>query len=524
VKPLRVALYARLSHEDSTAAIPSCEVQIAHGRDEAEAIGGHVVLERSDDGCSGAEMVKRPGLSAIRSAAEKRTIDVVLVRDLDRLARCEPARMLGLLQTLTDQDVRVRSYSDHAWVSIDDMNCLNTTVRAIVNRQERVKASTRTREKLDEMLRRGIAVRRPPFGFAMAPRVAGQPADYVRVVSEIDALLAMARRFVETDGNRYRTACWMNERGMRTRSGSHWEPAGVRRTLANPFYRGVIEFGRRRVSEQAGTLALVHAREDEVRRTKRADLAVFDSELCRRIDRLLPLRVTTGHGPAAPRNLSSAIVRCGVCGGAVVGNGTRGAYVCERLQKSGRAVCVGIGRRPRHEVDRKSIELVMPLLEGETRKRALTIYRERLEAAASGEDIDSARDRANSVLTDVERAIGNLTKAIRCGGDLEPLLSDLSEQTRRRDALRAEVARLDETRPLRLDVRREVAAAGRRLDRMAEELRGANVEAARGVLRALLGAGGLRATPVEVDGQRRWQLIGRVGSGYVSNVCAKGGT
>jgi DNA invertase Pin-like site-specific DNA recombinase len=103
---MSAAVYVRLSKEDRQGArsgIESCLVQQknAEGAIESQAwcFGADRVFVDDDE--SGAEILRRPQLQAMLLAAERRAFDVLVLRDLDRLAR-DAARQAALLVQLKD--------------------------------------------------------------------------------------------------------------------------------------------------------------------------------------------------------------------------------------------------------------------------------------------------------------------------------------------------------------------------------------------------------------------------------------
>ena len=79
-KPIRAALYARVSTQDQT-----LENQLPALRDYAAARGWEVVAEFTDE-ASGAD-ASRPGRAKLLEAAKSRAVDAVLVYRLDRFGR-----------------------------------------------------------------------------------------------------------------------------------------------------------------------------------------------------------------------------------------------------------------------------------------------------------------------------------------------------------------------------------------------------------------------------------------------------
>jgi site-specific DNA recombinase len=109
------AIYARKSTEQHGVADDAKSVarQIDHARAYAERKGWRVATEHiySDDGISGAEFVKRPGLTRLLNAlaSKPRPFDVLIMSEESRLGR-EQIETSYVLKQLTDAGVRVFLY------------------------------------------------------------------------------------------------------------------------------------------------------------------------------------------------------------------------------------------------------------------------------------------------------------------------------------------------------------------------------------------------------------------------------
>jgi site-specific DNA recombinase len=82
---MRAAIYARVSKEED--ASDSVEVQVRACREFAKQRKLSVVEEYEDDGISGWSTGNRPGFQALMQAARSGQIDLILFRDIERLAR-----------------------------------------------------------------------------------------------------------------------------------------------------------------------------------------------------------------------------------------------------------------------------------------------------------------------------------------------------------------------------------------------------------------------------------------------------
>ena len=85
---LRAGVYARLSETyDAAESVPT---QLERGTDHAQRRGWMVAATFKDDGCSGFKEITRDGFADLVEAIEAGRVDVVIVRDIDRLTRNLP--------------------------------------------------------------------------------------------------------------------------------------------------------------------------------------------------------------------------------------------------------------------------------------------------------------------------------------------------------------------------------------------------------------------------------------------------
>ena len=82
---LRAGVYARLSETyDAAESVPT---QIERGTDHARRRGWAVTVTFKDDGFSGFKEITRDGFGELIAPIEAGAVDVVIVRDIDRLTR-----------------------------------------------------------------------------------------------------------------------------------------------------------------------------------------------------------------------------------------------------------------------------------------------------------------------------------------------------------------------------------------------------------------------------------------------------
>ena len=170
---MRVALYARVSTE-SQQARGTIGSQLAVLRDRVGAEGDEVVAEFCDDGHSGARL-DRPGLDALRDAAEAGLIERVWCLSPDRLARVYAYQVI-VLDELARHGVSVR-FTDAPPLDDDPQAKLLTQVQGVIAEYERAKIAERYRRgKLFRSRAGEVLAWRTPYGYRRQPRDAHGPA------------------------------------------------------------------------------------------------------------------------------------------------------------------------------------------------------------------------------------------------------------------------------------------------------------------------------------------------------------
>lgn len=229
---IRAALYVRLSKEDTRGrmlGIESTQVQTADGTAAIEAQGWTLKKVYVDDGFTGTTL-ERPGLNQLRDAARRRELDVVVVRDQDRLGRVEPVDMMALFAELRAHSVRVWSYKTKTFIQLQGLESIVTFIGAITAQQEAAKASSRIKDALAARAREGRATKFAPFGYAIETRE-GTGKRWVIDPQQREVVLHIARLFVQTrtlNG----TATRLNEEGVRPPRAEIWRTSMLRQLLS----------------------------------------------------------------------------------------------------------------------------------------------------------------------------------------------------------------------------------------------------------------------------------------------------
>jgi site-specific DNA recombinase len=173
---MRVALYARVSTE-SQHARGTIGSQLAVLRERVAGEGDEPVAEFCDDGHSGARL-DRPGLDALRDAAEAGLIERVWCLSPDRLARVYAYQVI-VLDELARHGVSVR-FTDAPPIDDDPQAKLLTQVQGVIAEYERAKIAERYRRgKLFRSRSGEVLAWRTPYGYRRQPRDAHGPARLV---------------------------------------------------------------------------------------------------------------------------------------------------------------------------------------------------------------------------------------------------------------------------------------------------------------------------------------------------------
>src|SRR5947209_10112131 len=169
---MRVAIYARVSTE-SQEARGTIGSQLEVLRQRAAAEGHELVAEYRDEGWSGARL-DRPGLDALRDAAEAGVIEAVWCLSPDRLARMYAYQVI-VLDELARHGVSVL-FADAPALDDDPQARLLTQVQGVIAEYERAKIAERYRRGKLWRARAGEVISwKAPYGYRRLPRSAEGP-------------------------------------------------------------------------------------------------------------------------------------------------------------------------------------------------------------------------------------------------------------------------------------------------------------------------------------------------------------
>jgi site-specific DNA recombinase len=240
---MKAAIYARVSTERQ-AERGTIGSQLEALRAHVAAAGHELAGEYRDDGHSGARL-DRPGLDALRDAAEAGLFEAVWCLSPDRLARSYAYQVL-ILDELARFGVTV-AFTDAPGLDQDDPQAkLLTQVQGVIAEYERAKIGERYRRgKLFRSRAGEVISRKAPYGYRRIPRGPGGPAHLE--IYEPEAAL-VRRIFAErAAGTTIRQICrQLNNDAVPTPTGSRavWHTSTLNRILRSEAYIGRVYYNR----------------------------------------------------------------------------------------------------------------------------------------------------------------------------------------------------------------------------------------------------------------------------------------
>jgi site-specific DNA recombinase len=241
---MRVGIYARVSTEaQEVRGTIGSQLEALRVRVASE--GHELVAEYVDDGYSGARL-DRPGLDALRDAAETGAIEAVWCLSPDRLARAYGYQVL-ILDEFARHQVPVL-FSDAP--ALDDPQArLLVQVQGFIAEYERAKFAERERRgKLFRARAGEVLSRKVPYGYRRVPRGSDGPAHVIVHEPEAAVVRRIFAEFLAGVSIR-RITIELSRHGIVSPEGkSQWVPGTVGRVLRNEAYVGRLFWNRTHTS------------------------------------------------------------------------------------------------------------------------------------------------------------------------------------------------------------------------------------------------------------------------------------
>ena len=240
---MRAALYARVSTERH-ADRGTIGSQLAVLREHVAAVGDELVSEYVDDGHSGGRL-DRPGLDALRDAAEAGLVERVWCLSPDRLARAYAYQVL-VLDELERFGVTVAFTDSPGLATEDPQSVLLTQVQGVIAEYEKAKIAERYRRGTLFRARAGeIVTWKTSYGYRRIPRSAATGQAHHEIYEPEAAVV----RRIFTDraaGITMREICRrLNAEAVPSPTGKPtWGHSTICRLLRNEAYIGRVYYNR----------------------------------------------------------------------------------------------------------------------------------------------------------------------------------------------------------------------------------------------------------------------------------------
>lgn len=441
---LRACLYARYSTDRQRET--SIDDQLRAARDRAEREGWIIAATHADEGVSGATPVAlRPGGKALIADALAGRFDVLVVEGLDRLSR-EIGEAESLVKRLEHRGVRIIGTAD-GYDSHAAGRKVMRIARGLVNELYLDDLREKTHRGLAGNFDRGLSAGGRSYGYRTEDCERGRRL----VVDEGEARIVREVYQLYIDGHSPRAiAHRLNERGVPTARGGTWAVSALQGSarnglgmLHNRLYVGQVVWNRRQWIKDPDTgrrryverpVSEWQIRQDESLRI--VEQAIWDQAQARAAGGV-PRGTRAGRGQA-PRTLFGGLMRCGVCGGAVIAiSATR--YGCNTHKDRGPAACPNNRTVRRELVDRRLVAEVRDQIGGVD---VLPELHAAVRAAVSAmqRDADLASEGARRRLAHLDGEVQRLVDAIASIGASQALADRLRAAETERAELQAQMA------------------------------------------------------------------------------------
>lgn len=323
----RAAAYIRVSTEDQAEYSP--DSQLKKISEYAEKNGYRLLNEHvyADEGISGKSIKKRENFKKMIAAAKRtpRPFDVILVWKFSRFARSREDSIVYKSMLRKELGIRVISVSED--VGDDKMSVIFEAMIEAMDEYYSVNLAEEVKRGMIEKISRGEPCAAAPFGYEIINkryRILPDEAEIVRNVFEHflsgSGMTDIARR--------------LNGLGIRTHRGGKIENRTVEYWLNNPVYVGKLRWN------PCGKTGRYHWHDSEIMLIDGEHEPIIPQDVWEAVQRKLSKK-SRERKKYEKETVSSSLVgimRCGVCGGAMVNCG--GYFYCNNKNKG---TCRGNG-------------------------------------------------------------------------------------------------------------------------------------------------------------------------------------
>jgi site-specific DNA recombinase len=462
---LRAAIYARVSSEEQREG-QTIDSQVAELERFAREKNWQLVSVYKDDGWSGS-LLARPELDRLRDDASHARFDLVLLNDVDRLAR-DVAHLGIVKRDLEGSGVEVVFRKLPAEKSPTYNLMVNILGSFAEFEREMICDRTRRGRRHKVEVRQQYLGTLPAYGYRYVPKDKRTGNDgYLAIVPEEAATVRQMFKWVSEEGlSGHKVIERLNERSIPPRIGKQWGKSSVLRILRNEMYAGVWYYNKHyacqpmwskekdRYRRALKSSSRLRPREEWLPVILPDQLRIIERSQWKRVQGQLTSNISFSQRNTRHFYLLRGLLTCGGCGAAYVGSPNHGYfyYRCSR-------VCRKVPTIKESRLD----EVVWSALEEAVLNPAIIYeqvakYQEREES--NSHQLHNESDQIESEIQKLANEESRVLEAYRMG-ILSPsqLGQELEKVNLRKNALRNRRARLAEQpkRSTIQNIRRSVA-------------------------------------------------------------------
>lgn len=263
----------------------------------------------ADEGKSGTKIKNRTQLLKLLSDAESQTFQVVLIKDVSRLAR-NTVDFLTSIRKLKTLGVKV-VFVNYDQTSSDSSEFMLTLLSAIAQEES---ANTSKRVKFGK--RMNAEKGKVPNLIYGYDKIIGENFNLHINKNEAEVIRQIFRMYTEEKMGTSRIAKELNKEGCKTKRGCNWSQCAVVRLLSNEIYIGKVINAKEEVIDYL-TGARKRVQEDKRLITIRPNLQIIEEETFMKAKKLLDDRKASfGHwgNRESESQVFSRLIYCKCCG------------------------------------------------------------------------------------------------------------------------------------------------------------------------------------------------------------------